>query len=478
MPAHNKLARRQANLSIEHSPAPVKPGRCDVVDAIAGRGRHGRPHAVGLAALLSVLLVPGVLRAQGVVGETRCGNPTCHGASLPASPADDPTWKPWKSARTQWLNANIDRHSRAYRTLTTEDSKRIAAYMGIEATKSPKCLVCHAPPAAAAAGSKYKVNEGVTCEHCHGPAERWLDVHKATDWPGKRAGFPGFVNLNELGTRADKCASCHVEIDHEIVAGGHPPLQFEMVAYAQVMKHWDDSDEHPGVNPDPTLWALGQIVGLRDAAAAIARRAGGDNYQSLGAFHGFKDANCYQCHHKLVEDAARQAQGHAEMVEIVLGAMFPDAKAQLTGRWNDLEAAVRGSAAAAQQKATDLRAWLAPFEERVRTSPPDRAATRRMLQQILNSGATLSAYRTFSHSRQPRSNVERVGNVDLPWWYTTGPREQTALAIQALCPPAFDDKTCAAIFPELKRLVESIDREEQNPGAFNAALSAIKAKLF
>ena len=136
------------------------------------------------------------------------------------------------------------------------------------------------------------------------------------------------------------------------------------------------------------------------------------------------------------------------MVEIVLGAMFPDAKGAADRRVGTIsQAAVRSSAAAAQQKATDLRAWLAPFEERVRKSPPDRAATRRMLQQILNSGTTLGTYRTFSHGRQPRSNVERVGNVDLPWWYTTGPREQTALAIQALCPPAFDDKTCAAHLP-------------------------------
>jgi hypothetical protein len=318
----------------------------------------------------------------------------------------------------------------------------------------------------------------VTCEHCHGPAERWLDPHKARDWPQKRDGYPGFVNLNDFRVRADKCASCHVEIDHEIVAGGHPPLQFEMVAYAQVMKHWDDSDEHAGVDRDPTLWALGQIVGLRDGAAAIARRAGGDNYQSLGQFHGFKDANCYQCHHKLVEDAARQAEGHVEMSKVVMGALFPDAKGALTGRWSSLEAAVRSSASAAQQQANDLRAWLAPFESRIVAAPPDRAAARRMLQALLTQGGALPAYRTFSHQRQPRSNVERVGNVDLPWWYTTGGREQTALGVQALCVPAFDLKTCNGIFPELKRLVEAIDRDDQDRTAFNAALNAIRAKLF
>ncbi|MGH3638245.1 MAG: hypothetical protein ACRDUX_04355, partial [Mycobacterium sp.] len=106
------------------------------------------------------------------------------------------------------------------------------------------------------------------------------------------------------------------------------------------------------------------------------------------------------------------------------------------------------------------------------------AATRRMLQALLASGPTLGAYRSFSHGRQPGSNVERVGNVDVPWWYTTGAREQTALGIQALCVPAFDEKACAAIFPELKRLIGAIDREDQDRAAFNAALNAIRAKLF
>lgn len=447
------------------------------------RARRGcRRLRRGLYGVLVLMSVAFPVRGDGpgFVGETRCGNPTCHGAALPANPADDPSWRPWKSARTQWLDQNIDRHSRAYRTLTTEASKRIGAYMGIDPTKSDKCLDCHAPAAPRAANSKHQLNEGVSCEQCHGAAELWLEPHKATDWRQQRAeyGAKGFYDNNDFRLRAEKCATCHVEIDHEIVAGGHPPLQFEMVAYAQVMKHWDDREEHPGFTPDPTLWAIGQLVGLRHAAAAIARRAGGNNYQSLGEFAHFKDQNCYQCHHKLVEDAARQAQGHAEMVGILMGVLYPDAKGQLTGRWSDLKTAVNSSAGAAQQKATDLAAWLAPYEQRLQQSPVDKAAAKKILQQILNSGSTLATYRTFAHSRPAGSNVEQVTNLDLPWWYTTGPREQTVLAIQALCGPAFDDKACAATFPELKALVTATNRADQDPGAFNAALGGIKAKLF
>ncbi len=437
----------------------------------------------------AALLAAARAGAAGFVGETRCANPTCHGAALPAQPLDPSKgcaeqyagtdWRPWKSARTQWLNQNIDRHSRAYRTLTTEDAKRIAAAMGIEATTSEKCLVCHAPPAPLAANSKHQARDGVSCEHCHGPAEAWLEVHKATDWPQQRAQYAarGFRDNTDFRLRAETCAACHVEIDHEIVAAGHPPLQFEMVAYAQVMKHWDDCDEHSGPNPDPTLWAIGQIVGLRHAAAAIARRAGGSNYQSLGVFDHFKDQNCYQCHHKLVEDAVRQAQGHVDMTDIVFATLLPEAQGELAARWKGVSAAAQSSAPQAEQRANDLRTWLEPFPARVAGRPVDQAAAKRMLCRMVAGGPTVGRTRRFAATRPPNSNVLRLQEIALPWWYTTGTREQIALGLQALCPPAVGAQKCSAITPDLRALVAAANRTDSDPGDFAAALGAIRAKL-
>jgi len=443
------------------------------------------------AAVVGVLVALSAAPAagQGFVGETRCANPTCHGAALPSAPLDDSKgckekyagtdWRPWKSARTQWLNRNIDRHSRAFATLTTDDGKRIAGYMGIDATTSDKCLVCHAPPAPLAAGSKHQKQDGVSCEQCHGPAEAWLEPHKATDWPQKRAQYAslGFYDNRDFHARAEKCASCHVEIDHEIIAGGHPPLQFEMVAYAQVMKHWDDCKEHPTANPDPTLWSIGQIVGLRHAAAAIARRAGGSNYQSLGEFEHFKGQNCYQCHHKLVEDATRQAQGHVDMADIVLGTLYPDSQAELAARWKGVLAATQSGAAQAEQRAGDLRAWLEPFPARLEDKPIDQATAKRMLCRMVAGGPDVARLRRFAASRPPNSNVLRLQEVGLPWWYTTGTREQIALGLQALCPPAVGNQKCATITPDLRKLVAASNRAESDPADFAAALAAIKAKL-
>lgn len=167
------------------------------------------------------------------------------------------------------------------------------------------------------------------------------------------------------------------------------------------------------------------------------------------------------------------------MVGIVFATLFPDAQAGLSSRWNGVRTAVSRSAGDARQQATELRAWLDPFRARLVETHPDKSATKRLLERILDSGQTLGSYRVFSHSREsPPANTERVVNVDLPWWYTTGSREQTALAVQALCAPAFDQQRCAATFPELKALVQSINRTDQDPKAFSAALTGIKRKLY
>jgi hypothetical protein len=411
-------------------------------------------------------------------GESRCGNPTCHGAS-PVRGAPR-----WKSSRSQWLNRNIDHHSRAYATLETPEGKTIATYMGIEATSSEKCLVCHAPAAVVdTKDGRHQRKDGVSCEHCHGPAEFWLKPHTQKDWKQQKAQFAqrGFYDNADFKLRAEKCASCHVDIDHEIVAGGHPPLQFEMVAYAQIMKHWDDQRDLPAdaFSVDPTLWSIGQVEGLRRAAEMIARRAGNANYQSIGKFSHFEDKNCYQCHHKLLDDAVRQAQGHYEMVDAIMASLFPDRREAVASAWNGVAAGVRSGAEPAEQAATRLAESLAPYEETLKERKVDREATKRILERLTSSGEKYKGIKRFSYGRPATSNVTRIDNIGAPWWYTTGAPEQTILAIESLCEPAFPGK-CGAngIEPELRKLLSATDRFDYKPDDFSRNLSAIKAKLF
>ena len=429
--------------------------------------------------ILTTTVTP-AMAGPGFLGDGRCGNPTCHGAGLPSRDKPDPKWHPWKSARTQWINTNIDRHSRAYRTLETEDGKTIARYMGIDATTSEKCLSCHAPDAPVASGGRYKRSDGVTCEHCHGPAEQWLEAHSQRDWKQTRSQYlsRGFYDNNDYTLRARNCARCHVAIDHEIVAGGHPPLQFELVAYAQIMKHWDDQDELPkdAFSVDPTIWALGQITGLREALRMLSERAAGTNYQSLDKFSHFADRGCYQCHHKLVDDALRQARGHYLMVDAVLTGVAAGRRDELTGLWNGVVAAVPSSAAAAKQKADGMVGWLGSLEEQIRSQPIDRDGTRRMLNHITSSGDRLKVAERFGFGRSKTSNVGTVDHLSTPWWWTTGGPEQAYLAIRALCRPAVGDR-CDTAKNDLRTMLNAIDRFDYKPDQFAASLGAVGAKL-
>ena len=200
--------------------------------------RRSGKFAAGLALTTLVGLAARSAAAESeprFFGDTSCGKSACHGAAVPGNLPhtgcrDVP--QSWKWSWTQWRNKRVDHHSRAYETLTRPESQTIGRYMGIQPTQSEKCLVCHAPAATAMPGGNWQRKDGVTCEHCHGVSEFWKEAHSQNDWKQRKAEFvrKGFYDNSDFRLRAEKCAQCHVAIDHEIVAGGHPPLQFEMVA--------------------------------------------------------------------------------------------------------------------------------------------------------------------------------------------------------------------------------------------------------
>ena len=66
------------------------------------------------------------------------------------------------------------KHSQAYLTLQTEKANQVAVEKGFETTavETPECLKCHATGFnvdASLLGKKFKVEDGVQCETCHGP---------------------------------------------------------------------------------------------------------------------------------------------------------------------------------------------------------------------------------------------------------------------------------------------------------------------
>lgn len=237
-------------------------------------------------------------------GAASCSNAQCHGADEPKEGAGATTLAEF----TQWSNG--DPHRNAFATLENEESAAIAEKMKIaDATTDARCTSCHAVAVPAKLqGKDFDVAEGVTCAACHGPSEKWNPPHKEKGWTQKqRVALKthdallkkwGLYDTKSVLARANMCTTCHLAIDAEMVAAGHPQPVFELDYFSKgedagglyVSQHWRDP-KTPFYNV--SLWATGQAVALRDAMLQLAQRAGA------------KAPNA-----KAVEDAYKQAMAH------------------------------------------------------------------------------------------------------------------------------------------------------------------------
>ena len=97
------------------------------------------------------------------------------------------------------------KHANAYATLANEQSRAIAEEMGIEdAQQDSTCLKCHVTGYGLPATDKYSVEEGVTCEACHGPGEHYDDIRVMTK--------PDLYEQNGMVVPDEElCVTCHNE---------------------------------------------------------------------------------------------------------------------------------------------------------------------------------------------------------------------------------------------------------------------------
>jgi hypothetical protein len=206
-----------------------------------------------------------------------------------------------------------DPHARAFAVLGEERSQKImkACRDGGDARKDATCLACHALPAGAdraSTPSDELLADGVSCEECHGPASDWVDAHTKAEWRRRTAEEKerdGFLPTRDLAFRTGLCAGCHVgrpgaEVDHDLIAAGHPRLAFEYAAYHELLpRHWEETAY--GKDFPARAWAVGQVMASRQAADLCKARGRSD----------FADYDCYACHHDLQQPSWRQQRGYA-----------------------------------------------------------------------------------------------------------------------------------------------------------------------
>jgi hypothetical protein len=193
------------------------------------------------------------------VGAAGCLSSMCHGGASPA-----------RNQYTIWSQADF--HSRAYATLVTARSTRIAEGLGIaSASESARCTTCHAPLADVPAdhlASTANPSEGVSCESCHNGASTWLRSHTRYDYTYADRLHAGLRDLRSAYVRAETCVACHQVIDPALLKAGHPELIFELDGQtASEPRHWTEKPDWAG----PKAWLVGQAIALREISKQLAK---------------------------------------------------------------------------------------------------------------------------------------------------------------------------------------------------------------
>ena len=310
-------------------------------------------------------------------GATSCSAAKCHGAGDSTSP-------PAKIGSEFNIWKDKDAHAYAFESLTKPkldkypaethpDIAKIGANLKIaDVTKDQRCTVCHALPVPAnLQGEAFKLAEGNTCNSCHGPSEKWRLPHEKKEWTAEqRKKFPthdallkgvGIYDTKVLMARAQMCVGCHLSIDADLVAAGHPQPVFELDYYQEIEnKHWTDPTGWFTVK----LWTAGQAACVRDALMQLANRASANAPEAL------------------MTDAWNQAMSHWTMLQ--LASQAGGFKGDISGIESAMKtlAGAKGKDAAAAKAGAEAAAKLA---DSVEGYAPDRKAAGAILQAVATS---------------------------------------------------------------------------------------------
>lgn len=233
--------------------------------------------------------------ASPFVGAGSCSASACH-----ANPVHGQTGSEFST----W--ATSDPHAKAYEVLFDARSVRIQKNLGTstKAHEDRRCLKCHVGPEFDDHVEKqvpYFRTDGVSCETCHGAAGPWLTTHYATSWREKTPAqkrSAGMKDTHSILGRARLCATCHVgapemEVDHDLIAAGHPRLNFEFAAFhAALPRHWSDAGQR---DFEYRAWQTGQLVTAQAGLALLADRAADERKP----WPEFAEHDCAACHHNL-----------------------------------------------------------------------------------------------------------------------------------------------------------------------------------
>lgn len=313
-----------------------------------------------------------------------------------------------------------DKHAQAFAILFDKPAqdmlrkwKGLSASHAVHPEREVLCLRCHVHPdfdrhALIVDGiAQFRLEDGVSCEACHGPAERWLAAHFRPEWrdmPASRRAEFGMADTRSVAGRARVCVDCHVgspqaDVDHDLIAAGHPWLKFEAADHhSQWHKHWSAAkDKNPARSSrastdfEARLWLVGQVASAKAALELLAERARDPNRP----WPEFAEHDCHACHHDLTASARQPIAGgkagappwNAWYTAMLPSAVKPTADpGKLDAGLKDLRELMaawrppRGAVAAnARELAVELDQWLVQWERRPREELPLNVIARHLL---------------------------------------------------------------------------------------------------
>lgn len=198
-----------------------------------------------------------------------------------------------------WLQS--DPHAQSWRTLCSDESVKVLERLKIfregkivDQAAFDNCLACH--NTTTNQNHEFQA-EGVGCASCHGPSEKWRSDHYRVQRDDLSSSQCGMVPNKNLLARARTCAACHIgdsdrDMNHDIIAAGHPALHYEFVTYHNMLpKHWR---EPASEDFEAQLWLAGQIASLDASLALLEARAA--QRLKISVWPEFAASDCSACH--------------------------------------------------------------------------------------------------------------------------------------------------------------------------------------
>ncbi|MDT7933282.1 MAG: multiheme c-type cytochrome [Sphingomonadaceae bacterium] len=357
--------------------------------------------ALSLTAASDVVVVT-AHKGDKFMGVGSCAGSTCHGRTEPTGAVvRQDEIRVWQD-----LSSPTGAHLQAYRVLFEPRSQQIAAKLGIgPAQNARECLGCHGL-VPANRGPRFSVSDGISCEACHGAAERWLASHYAVKGSHADNVRNGLLPLENPRVRAENCLDCHFGakgdqfVTHRIMAAGHPRVSFELDLFSALSRHWNvDADyrERKQNVPGVKMWAVGQAAAVSRQLALYADPAKGTE----GQFPEFYFFDCRSCHRPIYDEREWKPSRVANpfrpvapgtpvfndenllMLSAAARIAAPDVAARYDADARAFHAAIMGDRAGAVRAAAKLRASAEGLADAFGRATFSRAETFAMLRAVL-----------------------------------------------------------------------------------------------